>query len=311
MLLSIVIPVYNVENYVVECLDSILSQIDNDVEVLVINDGSTDNSVDKIEFLLSNATHCNIKFITKPNEGLSATRNLGLDIALGQYVWFFDSDDIASYSLYKTIKPLMKDGIDIIEFDAKRFTHSIYCKKNEYISATCQYSGYVSDIEDTFIKGQWFSWSRVFKRSLWDGLRFPVGRRFEDIATTPMVYIRAKTIFSIKTPLLFYRANPSSITSNLKPSDICDIEKSVNEWISTNTSTHHKSMLTISIVKICMYVNRMNYELNGNDPKFTLKIRKLALKHITARTIIKTRSGILYVIFPRLMNILSNLKGKL
>lgn len=115
---SIIIPVYNVEFYLRECIDSVLLQDFQDYEIICVNDGSTDNSLE----ILKSFSDSRIKIINQENQGLSCARNSGLDIALGQYVWFIDSDDkIAENSLSELNKLIDQKPYDLIFFNAKVF----------------------------------------------------------------------------------------------------------------------------------------------------------------------------------------------
>lgn len=118
-ILSIVIPVYNVEKYLEKCLLSITEQLTTEIELILINDGSQDNS-DNIckKFSLNDIR---IKYINKKNEGCSKTRNLGINLAKGKYIWFIDSDDfIEEYCIKQILNELKKTEIDILIFGYKR-----------------------------------------------------------------------------------------------------------------------------------------------------------------------------------------------
>lgn len=115
---SIIIPVYNVEFYLKDCIDSVLLQDFQDYEIICVNDGSTDNSLE----ILKSFSDSRIKIINQENQGLSCARNSGLDIALGQYVWFIDSDDkIAENSLSELNKLIDQKPYELIFFNAKVF----------------------------------------------------------------------------------------------------------------------------------------------------------------------------------------------
>ena len=91
MKISIIIPVYNVENYLAECLNSVVNQTYRNIEIIIVNDGSTDNSFSIIQqYQLQDER---IKIINQENQGLSAARNAGMKVASGEYLWFVDSDD--------------------------------------------------------------------------------------------------------------------------------------------------------------------------------------------------------------------------
>ena len=104
-LLSIIIPVYNVEEYLPKCLNSIISQCDDRVQIILIDDGSTDNSIKNAESIISN--NKNIEVHLKINGGLSSARNFGISKAVGKYIYFVDSDDyISDNSLNKILNKL-------------------------------------------------------------------------------------------------------------------------------------------------------------------------------------------------------------
>lgn len=119
-LVSVIIPVYNVEKYLKECIDSVINQEYKNIEIIIINDGSTDNSI----YILNDyqLKYRNIRIVTQENSGLSATRNKGIELATGKYIYFLDSDD---YILPNTIKNLIEkmeeNNLDIIRFSAEPF----------------------------------------------------------------------------------------------------------------------------------------------------------------------------------------------
>ena len=113
MMLSIIIPVYNVERYVEKCIRSCEMQDVTDFELVVVNDGSTDNSLSIVEQV--SKEYENIAIITQKNQGLSAARNAGLQVARGEYVWFVDSDDWIEPNCLGRITKKLKDGLDILQ----------------------------------------------------------------------------------------------------------------------------------------------------------------------------------------------------
>lgn len=113
-ILSIIIPVYNVENYVEHCITSCLKQniLISEYEIIIVNDGSTDNSLFIAEKTATG--HPNIKIISQCNKGLSMARNKGLSLAQGDYIWFVDSDDYIEENCLKQIIETCKKGYDVI-----------------------------------------------------------------------------------------------------------------------------------------------------------------------------------------------------
>ena len=99
---SVIVPVYNVENYIEKCIDSLLGQTLEDIEIIIVNDGSTDNSKDKIMPYIENFPN-KIKYLEKQNGGLSSARNYGMPSATGEYIAFLDSDDYVEYDMYEKL----------------------------------------------------------------------------------------------------------------------------------------------------------------------------------------------------------------
>lgn len=113
MILSIIIPVYNVEKYIEKCLTSIVNQITDDIEIVIVNDGSQDSSFEIAKEILKDIE--NVRYIEQENQGLSAARNKGLEVANGSYVWFVDSDDyIVNENFKKLCKVLYKDRRELL-----------------------------------------------------------------------------------------------------------------------------------------------------------------------------------------------------
>lgn len=116
--LSIIVPVYNAEKYLEKCLKSIVKQLNNNIELILINDGSKDNSGEICKrYSLNNS---NIIYIEKKNEGCSKTRNLGIDLAHGNYIWFIDSDDFIEKNSIERILIELKEKMDVLIFGYKR-----------------------------------------------------------------------------------------------------------------------------------------------------------------------------------------------
>ena len=131
--LSIIIPCYNVEKYIDECINSVLEQDVNSYEILLINDGSTDNTLNILESYRKNSK---IKVINQQNGGLSKARNIGLLNAKGEYILFLDSDDfIEKKSLNKILEFIKKNSLDILAFNFFIYYDSLnlYCEKRKKI----------------------------------------------------------------------------------------------------------------------------------------------------------------------------------
>lgn len=217
--LSIIIPAYNVEAFLQQCLDSIFSQKDADVEVLCIDDGSTDGTPRLLQDYA--AEHHNLRVLTQPNQGMSTARNLGLKEAKGEYVLFVDSDDwLFEGSLAKLSSSL--NGEDVICFNAKK-----------YLEKTGEYKDNASLSVDGVVKGwDYFNkvrlipseihfvciWQRAYRRVFLkeNNLCFVEGiRRAEDDLFSTMVMYHAQTLKVISDYVYVYRVRDNSITTTV------------------------------------------------------------------------------------------------
>lgn len=213
-LISIVVPIYNVSKYLIECLDSLKSQSYSNIEVLLINDGSTDNSeqlcLDYLKF------DNRFKYYFKENGGLSDARNYGIVRASGQYIMFIDSDDIVHRSYVETLYNMMLyHNSDIAMCGYQRFF------KNEDIENPLGNTSFVCSKEKVLEKILYQNCQNVFsvsaacklyRTSIFNEIRFPVGKYNEDMYIIFDVINNSQTVSVIDRNLYYYRINPSSIT---------------------------------------------------------------------------------------------------
>ncbi len=217
MLFSIIIPVYNVEKYLRECLESVLCQTYEDWEVICINDGSTDGSATILEEYA--AKDSRFKVISQPNGGLSAARNTGLDAASGDYVLFLDSDDYLEKEALQIVANNLTDE-DLICFSGRRFFEETgayeeadILHKETFSTGWEYYSKRALDKRD-------FAFVcvvlRCYKRAylLDNGLRFKPGIYHEDNMFTPLACYYAKNVKVIPDVLYDYRVRGSSIMTS-------------------------------------------------------------------------------------------------
>lgn len=199
---SIIVPVYNVEKYLNRCLNSILNQSFNDFELIIVDDGSTDNSLTICKQF--STLYNNVEVIHKNNGGLSSARNVGLTRASGKYIIFIDSDDfISSNMLFDCYNILSHDeNIDILNFGYNKITD-----KGDLISIHSYYNAELT-VRDALIELLMdcninsFAWSNIYKRELFEEIHFPINTYYEDKYTTYRIYDKAKKIMVI--PTLYY-----------------------------------------------------------------------------------------------------------
>lgn len=203
MKLSVIIPVYCVEQTLNKCIESVLQQDVKDMEIILVDDGSPDNCPQFCDEWARKDSR--ITVIHKQNGGLSDARNAGIDIATGEYITFVDSDDYVEENTYLPIIEIMErhPQYDIVEYPIEErlvLKDRIYRDMNDYWLG-CK--GYLHT----------YAWNKIYKRMLFDRIRYPKDKVFEDVYTTPLILKSANTIFTTGMGCYHYSANPQGITS--------------------------------------------------------------------------------------------------
>ena len=227
ILVSVIIPVFNVQQYLSEALDSVIHQAYEKLEIIVINDGSTDDS-GKIcdEYAEKDAR---IVVIHQENKGLSAARNVGLKIMTGDVVAFLDADDAYHPRFVsKMIEAMIRSDADIVICKTKRqYTNDRLLfdnTKNSYPTLEQGCYDHVNLLR-AYANGKINAgvWNKVYKRKLWENERFPEGHVYEDIDTTHRILNRCVTACVINEMLYAYRKRQGSITDVSTKESIRDL----------------------------------------------------------------------------------------
>ena len=202
MKLSIIVPVYKVEEYLGECVDSLLSQTIDDYEVILVDDGSPDNS-GKIADEYAAVNPDMIRVLHIDNGGQGRARNFALDIAKGDFVGFVDSDDWVTHDMYeKMYTRAAETGADVVVCDfMERF-------------ADGRESMLPASLQDNWLGSAGSSCNKIFRRSLVGALRFPVGLWYEDFYFSAVMLLRSKHTEFIAEPLYIYRRGQESTMHN-------------------------------------------------------------------------------------------------
>lgn len=218
MMLSIIIPIYNVEQRLGQCLQSIASQGLDNCEVIMVDDGSTDGSGDICEQWATRDSR--FRVIHQTNRGLSAARNTGIDMAKGDLLTFIDSDD---YIVEGTLKPLVErmmadDDISILEYNVMRHVIGNGIKPLGIADSEWE------NIADYWFQGRAYAhayaWNKVFRRDVFNGVTFPVGKCFEDVHTLPKLLANVKgRVVTTSHGTYHYVDNPKGITQNASAED--------------------------------------------------------------------------------------------
>jgi len=214
--LSIVIPVYNREKTIKQAIDSVIGQLKENIELVIVNDGSTDGTKEVIKDYITKYKE-NISYYEKENEGIAATRNFGITHAKGKYIMFVDSDDYIDKNLIPNVQPYLEQDIDIVKF-------KLTCVNNENeeiykIDGPCFDS---LDGQEAFNRLVFLDklidspCVYVFKKELFvnNELFFKVGTYHEDFGLIPLVLLVAKSVVSIDIYGYYYVQTKNSITRN-------------------------------------------------------------------------------------------------
>lgn len=207
--ISIIVPVYNVAKYLDDCLTSVCEQTYTNLEIIVVDDGSTDNS---LEICKKYAEADNrIKVYTKPNGGLSDARNYGIDRANGDYFIFVDSDDyIGNNHVMQLYSSLCSQDADMVQAESVRVNDDSSYNILEKQNVKIRKSGGFTEVYSQLINS---AWNKIYKRELFETIRFPKGLLYEDLPTTFKVAMNSKKIVLLDNAEYFYRSNPNSIMS--------------------------------------------------------------------------------------------------
>ena len=222
---SVIVPVYNVEDYLPKCLETLVNQTLGDMEIIVVNDGATDGSQAVIDSFVSR--YHNGKSLIKPNGGLSDARNYGLPYATGEYIGFVDSDDYVDLDMYENLYRKAKEAdYDIVECNL----HHVYPDG----SIDTEIGEQITDKKQMLMMGRSVVWNKIYRREwlLNTGVQFPKGYIYEDVEfygklvphITSYAYVEPASIYYVQ------RGNSINNKQTLKTLQIIDILKHIKDY---------------------------------------------------------------------------------
>ncbi len=222
-LISIIVPVYNVSEYLEDCYRAIADQTYRKFEIIFVDDGSTDGSGELCDrFAVENSR---VRVIHKRNGGLSSARNAGLEIAEGEIVSFIDSDDYPRNDmLEKLLRCMNKYQVDIVCCDYSSNEQRQHLSGSAKLLGADQAISMLLDDEGY----RCFAWNKLYKRSLFENIKYPDGELYEDIKTTYKLFKKVPEICYLKEDLYFYRIRETSITGTKFSSSSRDLIKAIN-----------------------------------------------------------------------------------
>lgn len=220
-LISIIIPVYKVEEYLEKCIESVLKQTYTNLQIILVDDGSPDNCGKICDEYAKKDSR--IEVIHKVNGGLSDARNVGIAKAKGKYIGFVDSDDYIKEDMYEILINLIK------EYDADVSICNLYdvIDGKEYIrnneNGIQEYSRLEILKEVLLDKNiQSYAWNKLYKKELFDEIKYPIGKKYEDIGTTFYVFEKCNKIVVTSKPEYYYLKRSDSLVNNVTESTVLD-----------------------------------------------------------------------------------------
>ena len=232
-LISVIIPVYNTERYLAACLDSVLSQSYRTIEVILIDDGSTDYSLRIAEGYAEKDDR--VRVYSFENEGLAETRNRGLSVATGEFVTFVDSDDMLMPDALEIMMGVIKkEEADIVEGGFIR--GKIFKNFNKKIKISTKIFNHIEAIADVLYQNTLLpsAWGKLYKRELFYNLLYEKGILYEDLNIVYLLLERSKKTVWIDYPVYFYRETEGSILNTWKPQrlDVLKVTENIENYIS-------------------------------------------------------------------------------
>jgi glycosyltransferase involved in cell wall biosynthesis len=226
--ISVIIPVFNVDTFLSRCINSVLSQTHDNIEVILVNDGSTDTSQNICEYYSARNPNI-VKILRQENKGPSAARNSGLELATGDYIAFVDGDDFINQDyLFLLHNSIIKSESDIsicgyLNYNGHfengyNFCNAINCSPEDFFKCILNHQTLTS------------VWGKLYRKSLLDGYSFIEDRIMEDMFFWPYILKKTKNISLVDKPLYYYNRLGTSITRssfNLKKLDMVD---ALVEW---------------------------------------------------------------------------------
>lgn len=282
-LISIIIPVYKVEKYLEKCIQSVINQTYENLQIILVDDGSPDNC-GKICDEYAKKDH-RIEVIHKSNGGLSDARNKGLEIAKGEYIGFVDSDDYIESDMYEVLYNLLKQyNSDVSICNFYTVSQGKIAIKN--VDNGIKEYNRIEILKEILLDNniQSYAWNKLYKKELFDEIKYPIGKKYEDIGTTFYLLEKCNKVVVTGKPEYYYIKRQDSIVNNVTESTITDyielimqrydyIEENVKELSSYNKDYLKRILKTAeqdikSLNEVGDYTKKMYGELYNKVQKF-------------------------------------------
>lgn len=265
MKLSVIIPVFQVEESLERCVNSVLTQGFNDMEVILIDDGSTDRSPAICDELA--AKHRQLRVVHQANKGLSAARNTGIALSQGSYITFVDSDDTIGKN---TLRPLMEEMEQHPEYDILEYPVCLFYQSDRQRVLTFSKKTYrcmTTYWLEEKVYEHTYAWNKIYRRDLFHDVRFPEGRVFEDAYTLPQLLANSRVAATTPEGMYYYHWNPQGITATAKGEELAQLLESHVMMLNrlSNNEGYTPKMLKSYYEKI-LNIQIDVCEMTGNTP---------------------------------------------
>ena len=280
--ISVVIPVYNTESYIADCLASIHGQTFQDFEAIIVDDGSTDGSASIAKEFTKEDPR--FRIVSQANKGLSEARNAGIEVAEGDWITFVDSDDmIAPNFLQALYDAAMQTGADIACCAKHFFGEGVVSRSGERLPIGNKMPAALSPVKALANalyqndKPDYSAWNKLYATRLWKTRRFPAGKYFEDMATIPQVFMDARLVAFVPEPLYMNRRHSASILATAydrKKAELLDIAEAVCSLVAGKGAGLEKAARSNLFSASCSILMRTD-----DTPEFA-DYRERAWKHI-------------------------------
>ncbi|MBD5220301.1 MAG: glycosyltransferase [Bacteroidales bacterium] len=280
-LISVIVPIYNVELYLRECVNSIINQTYSNIEIILVNDGSTDSCLDickELEILDQR-----IILLDKPNGGLSDARNFALDCIKGDYITFVDSDDYIRENYIETLYNLIVKYNCLISSVGKiEFIDTPVNSENKDVSVKVlsKREAIKNILQERDLTTS--AWGKLYKSNLFTNVRFPKGQLYEDLSTIYKIFDQVEQMAFYNIPLYCYRKNPNSIMNSRFRVQNMDFVNAHNDIIKYVEGNFPELLLDAKNRKTryaCSFLIR-SFCQGFNDPKIIAELRQIIKENI-------------------------------
>ena len=284
-LLSIIVPVYDVENYLQKCIDSILAQTFTDFELILVDDGSPDNCPALCD--AAAAKDARIRVLHQKNGGLSAARNAGLDVARGEWIGFVDSDDYIVSEMYETLyKAVQSTGADLALCDYVKVDETgALCTQTHVAVPQKSLTG-----RELLQKAYWttvqIAWNKLYHRTIFAQLRYPVGKLNEDFFVIPEICLNTQKAVVVPDVLYYYVQRGDSIMGKSRTLRHYDAAEAAQHY--WNCLVENRVYETLPAAAECTFcvVSRIYWTLPAALRK---ELRSMEMLRMQSETVRRTR----------------------